>query len=170
MNEGNFMFRDVEKAKALEVEKRLSELAGLIEVIDVPSSTERQLSKRKKSPLSINQLRALTVASHFRLLRSRSGWWANTDFKFGDRRNRKRHVKAITVRKLWERGYLSGMPDGILMGQTKAYNQPAYLEASEAGKALLEQIRTETGLYFDLDTFEVVRPKRGGLHPTRDES
>src|SRR5436309_2115452 len=159
------MFRDV-KAKALEVEKRLSELAGPIEVIDVPSSTERQLVKRKKLPLSIDQLRALTVASHFRPLRFRSGWWANTDFKFGDRRNRKSHVKAITVRKLWEKGYLNGVPDRTLMGQNKASNQPAYLEASEAGKSLLEQVRADTGICFDLDTFEVVRPKRRGIHPT----
>jgi hypothetical protein len=161
------MIRDFEKARALEVQEKLMELAASIEVIDVQSSTERQLSKRKRLPLSNNQLQALTLASHFRLLRCRSGWSANTGFKFLDRRNRKSGVKAITVRKLWERGYLNGMPDGILMGQTKASNQPAYLEASEAGKALLEQIRVETGLYFDLDSFEVVRPKRRGIHPTR---
>jgi hypothetical protein len=160
------MFLDLEKVKALEVQKKLLELVASIEVVDVPSSTEGQLSKRKRLSLSNNQLQALTLASHFRLLRYRSGWWANTDFKFGDRRNRKSGVKAITVRKLWQKGYLNGMPDGILMGQTKASNQPAHLQASEAGKALLEQIRAETGVYFDLDTFEVVRPKRrGGIHP-----
>ena len=79
-------------------------------------------------------------------------------------------MKAITVRKLWKKVYLNGVPDGTLMGQTEASSEVPYLEASEAGKALLEQIRTETGMYFDLDTFEVVRPKRRGIHPAHEGS
>jgi hypothetical protein len=146
--------------KLVELQKNISAMVAAMEPIDVTLPETKLSRKRKKLPLSDDQLRALTLASHFRLLRHRSGWSARTDFKFGDTRNRKSRLKAITIRKLWEKGYLSGIPDGILMGQTQACRQDVYLVASEAGKALLEQIRAETGIYFDLDTFEVVRPKR----------
>ena len=143
-----------------ELQKKILEMIAPIEPIDVLQRYENRPSKRKKSPLSNDQLRALTLASHFNLLRHRGFWSARADFEFGDRRNRKCGMRAITIRKLWERGYLNGVPDGTLMGRSKAYDQDVYLVASEAGKALLEQLRAETGIYFDLNTFEVVRPKR----------
>jgi len=31
--------------------------------------------------------------------------------------------------------------------------------ASEAGKAILEKIKAETGIYYDIDTFQLVRSK-----------
>jgi len=143
-----------------ELQKKILEMIAPIEPIDVLQRYENRPSKRKKSPLSNDQLRALTLASHFKLLRHRSFWSARADFEFGDRRNRKCGMRAITIRKLWEKGYLNGVPDGTLMGESKAYDQGVYLVASGAGKALLEQLRAETEIYFDLDTFEVVRPKR----------
>ena len=144
--------------KLVELQNKILEMVAPIETTDEIRAYKNRPSKRKKSPLSNDQLRALTLASHFRLLRFPGCWVARTEFKFGDRRIRKCGMKAITIRKLWENGYINGIPDGTLMGQTKAYDPGVYLVASEAGKALLERLRAETGIYFDLNTFEVVRP------------
>jgi hypothetical protein len=144
----------------VELQNQILETVAPIKTTDVIQAYKNRPSKRKKSPLCNDQLRALTLASHFRLLRHRGCWVARTEFKFGDRRIRKCAMRAITFRKLWENGYLNGIPDGTLMGQTQAYDPGVYLVASEAGKVLLEQLRAETGIYFDLNTFEVVRPER----------
>jgi hypothetical protein len=152
---------NIEFQKLVELQEKLSQTLEPAE--QTPS--KKRSSRRKKSTLSDDQLRALTLAANFGLLRGRSFWMARTEFYLGDRRNKKSRIRAITIRKLWEKGYLTGVPDLILIQQTKGYDQGAYLVASEAGKALLQQLRANAGIYFDLKKFEVVRLKRRGIHP-----
>ena len=68
-------------------------------------------------------------------------------------------IRTITIRKLWEKNYLDGIPHGVLGGSDDRNTQGVYLVASEAGKAILEKIKAETGIYYDIDTFQLVRSK-----------
>jgi hypothetical protein len=125
--------------------------------------------------LLMNQICALTLASHFRLRRLhsrvvssggirfrslwRSCWYAHIPpVEFFA--SQPKAIRSITIRKLWEKNYLDGIPDGVLVGSDDRNTQGVYLVASEAGKAVLEQIRAETGIYYDIDTFQLVHPKR----------
>jgi hypothetical protein len=166
----NLMIREYQKTE--ELQKKIMEMFPSVEPDDVD---QEQPTKRKKPPLTDDQICALTLASHFRLQRShsrvfhsggirfrslyRSCWYALVQVvEFFDKRPA--GIRSITIRKLWEKNYLDGIPDGVLVGSDDRNTQGVYLVASEAGKAILEKIKAETGIYYDIDTFQLVRPKR----------
>jgi hypothetical protein len=172
------MIREYQKLE--ELQKKVMEMFPSVESDDVD---QEQPAKRKKPLLSDDQICALTLASHFRLRRFhsrfryrfahrrrgircehrsswRSHWYAQipiVDFLFDKRPNA---IRTITISKLWEKNYLNGVPDGVLVGSDDRNTEGVYLVASEAGKAILEKIKAETGIYYDIDTLQLVRPKR----------
>src|ERR1700730_14445119 len=172
----NLMIREYQKLEQLQ--KKIMEMFPSVEPDDVD---QEQPTKRKKPLLSDDQIWPLSLASHFRLRRShsrfryrfahrrrgirceyrsgwRSCWYAQIPFDFFDRRPSA--IRTITIRKLWEKNYLDGIPDGVLVGSDDRNTEGVYLVASEAGKAILEKIKAQTGIYYDIDTYELVRPKR----------
>jgi hypothetical protein len=68
------------------------------------------------------------------------------------------------MRKLWKYGLVEGYPDGMCAGikhdttQWLQNNPMPELKTSELGKALLEDIKNDTGFYFHPITHELVSP------------
>jgi hypothetical protein len=114
------------------------------------------------SSISWQQLFVLHVATHYKLLRSSRGWWADGHV-FADGVTRI-HSPA-TVKSLVKSGLLQGNPRGENMAlgdwDGKSTMEPpiAMLWTSEKAKSLLDKIESETGLVFDKENYDLIPPE-----------
>jgi hypothetical protein len=87
-----------------------------------PLLQSRLASAHKSSSFTQEQVRALTLASHYNLIRHRAGWVARTDFKWG---RREKIIRPGTVKALWRRGCLKATPNA------KSIYQPSLVSVAK---------------------------------------
>jgi hypothetical protein len=93
------------------------------------------MKNRNEFVISIAQLFALHLASHYKLKRSSMGWWAESRESVG-------MLHRSTIKALLRKGLLEGDPDSKVW-------------TNQLGKELLEEIRRDTGIFYDFENDEL---------------
>jgi hypothetical protein len=103
------------------------------------------------------QLYNLHLASHYRLRRSSMGWYPH-DHPRWDLTEVMRITSPATIRSLQRRDLLDGTPDQMIQSYNFAHGSIPELWTNERGIDLLEVIRHDTGIFYDVTTDTLVYP------------
>jgi hypothetical protein len=130
----------------------------------MPKNTPRTCSEsefRKLEPnvrrLSHAQIYALHIGAHYRLHRSSMGWWA-VDHPRWDVTEPVYIISPVTIKSLWRIGLLDGSPDEKILGHPIHPGSSPELWTNDRGKNLLAWISSDTGIFFDLKTDQLIWP------------
>ena len=109
------------------------------------------------SRLSQPQLYALYLGRHYKLRRSSIGWWVEDHLRWGVTEP-VRIISPATIKSLWRMGVLDGTPDAKILDQTGLVTSQPELWTNDRGKDLLDQIRRDTGIFYDYESDQLIMP------------
>jgi hypothetical protein len=79
------------------------------------------------------------------------GWWPEDHPRWGVTEPVQISARA-TIRSLWRMGLLDGTPDAHFLGHVGTATLTPELWTNDKGRMLLDYIRRDIGIFFDLDT------------------